>query len=369
MKSQTSAPDQLPSIPPIKVAVVGLGIGQSHLRAYQQLMDQFEVVAVCDLDADKARAVAAEYEIPRVFTDLDALCMLDEVDVIDICTPPFLHAEHVLQVLDAGKHAICEKPLVASLADIDRLAAAEAKSGMQVMPIFNYRFGHGLQKLRHLMAEGLAGKAYLSTIEVAWRRGADYYAVPWRGKWETELGGALVGHAIHALDMLLYVIGPAKSVYARTATRVNPIEVEDCASVSLEMADGSLASVSVTLGSSAQITRQRYCFRNLTAESNLEPYAENSAEPWQFTPDTPELAAQVEASLSDFMPQPESFTGQFARFHQALQTGGELPVTLSDARHMVELLTATYHSARTGAAVSLPLSSDHPTYGGWLPPA
>lgn len=369
MKSQASAPTGATFDQPLRVAVVGMGIGRNHLQAYQQLPDQFDVVAVCDLEAEKVQSAAVEFSVPNALTDLDALCARDDLDVIDICTPPFLHAEHVLQVLEAGKHAICEKPLVASLADIDRLAAAEAKTGKQIMPIFNYRFGHGLQKLLHLRAAGLTGEAFLSTIEVAWWRGADYYAVPWRGKWETELGGALVGHAIHALDMLLYVIGPPKSVYARTITRVNPIEVEDCASLSLEMADGSLATVAVTLGSRAQITRQRYCFRNLTAESNLEPYAENSAEPWQFTPDTPDLAARIEASLADFVPQPEGYAGQFSRFHQALQAGAAPPVTLADARRTVELITAIYHSAETRAAVSLPLGSDHPTYGGWLPPA
>src|SRR6185437_14031088 len=106
----------------------------------------------------------------RVETSLSALCAMYELDVIDICTPPHLHFEQVQQVLAAGKHAICEKPLVGSLKAVDELIAAEAQSGRRVMPIFQYRFGHGLQKLKFLIEAGLAGPAYLSTVETAWRR-------------------------------------------------------------------------------------------------------------------------------------------------------------------------------------------------------
>jgi predicted dehydrogenase len=351
----------------LRVAVVGLGIGQHHLRAYRNLPERFEITAICDIDAAKAEQVASEYNIPIVTTDLAELCRLEAVDVIDICTPPHLHVPQVLQVLEAGKHAVCEKPLAGSLAAVDQLSEAEANSGKRVMPIFQYRFGNEGQKLRYLMAEGLTGRAYLATVETAWRRRPAYYAVPWRGKWKTELGGAIVGHAIHAHDMLFHVLGPARNVFARTATLVNKIEVEDCASISLEMADGSLASLSVTLGSPVEITRQRYCFQNLVAESNTQPYASNTSAPWQFSGDTPELTAQIEAALSRFTPQPEGYEGQFFRFYEALKHGMELPVTLLDARRSLELITAIYQSARTGQAVGLPLASDHPLYGGWLP--
>jgi predicted dehydrogenase len=351
----------------LRVAVVGLGIGQHHLQGYARLPEYFEVVALCDIDRPKAEQVAASSGGARVTTDLAEVCEMAEVEVIDICTPPHLHVPQVLQVLEAGKHAICEKPLASSLAAVDRLVEAEKQSGKRVMPIFQYRFGNGLQKLRYLMAKGLTGQPYLSTVETAWRRRPEYYDVPWRGKWQTELGGAIVGHAIHAHDLLFYLLGPARNLFARTATLVNKIEVEDCASISLEMANGSLASLSVTLGSTVEITRQRYCFSNLVAESNTQPYSSNTSEPWLFSADTPELAAQIEAVLADYIPQPEGYAGQFWRFYQALREQGDLPVTLADARRSLELITAIYHSARTGQAVELPLSSDHPLYEGWMP--
>ncbi len=350
----------------LKVAVVGCGVGRFHVAAYRNLPDKFTPVAICDVDEAKARQVAMDFGIPRVTTDFHALCRMDDLDVIDLCTPPYLHFPQILEALAAGKHVICEKPLVGSLKEVDEVARAEAAADKWVMPIFQLRFGHGLQKLKLLVEEGVTGPAYLTTVETAWRRRADYYAVPWRGKWQSELGGVLTSHAIHALDALIYILGPVQSVCARTATRVNPIEVEDCASASFAMADGSLVSFSATLGSAVEISRHRFCFRNLTAESNTKPYG-NTGDPWVFTGDSPEWTERINETLSHFVPQPEGFEGQFYRFYSALRDGTEPPVTTADARLSLEALTAMYHSARSGQPVALPLGKDHPAYGGWLP--
>src|SRR5262249_55998795 len=123
---------------------------------------------------------------------------------------------------------------------------------------------------------------------------------------------------------------------------------------------------SVTLGSPVEITRHRFCFSDLCAESNTRPYS-NSGAPWIFTADTPELAAQVEQALARFVPLPEGYTGQFYRFHQALAQGAELPVTLADARAALELITAMYDSAPTAQPATLPLPPHHPLYSPSLP--
>ena len=348
------------------MGIVGTGIGREHIAALQTLPDRFCVQAICDLDEARARAIAAQYSVPHVTTSLDELCRRDDVDVIHICTPSYLHYEQTLQVLEAGKHVIVEKPVAGSLRQVDELIRAEKQSGRRVMPIFQYRFGHGAQKLKLLIDRGIAGRAYLTTVETAWRRKPEYYAVPWRGKWHTELGGPIVTLAIHAHDLVFYLLGSVKNVFARTTTLVNPIETEDCVSASLEMRDGSLCSLAVTTGSAREISRHRFCFSNLTAESHTEPYA-NTTDPWTFVGDTPELQATIDAALAQFSPLPEKFSGQFYRFYHALKDGTELPVTLDDARAALELITALYDSAQTQQVVSLPLANDHPKYLGWQP--
>ena len=118
----------------------------------------------------RAENLAETCHIPRVVTDLADLCRMDQVEVIDVCTPSFLHYPHTLQALAAGKHVVCEKPVAGSLQEVDQLIAAETESGQQVMPIFQYRYGHGIQKLKFLVDQGVAGRAYLTTVETAWRR-------------------------------------------------------------------------------------------------------------------------------------------------------------------------------------------------------
>lgn len=350
----------------LKVAVVGLGAGQNHIHAYLSLPEEFELTAICDIDEVKGRSVAEKFNIQHFYTNIDDLCHMKELDAISICTPSHLHTSQTKQVLSCGKHVICEKPVSGSLKEVDELILAEAKSGKRVMPIFQYRFGHGIQKLKLLVAERVAGRAYLTTIETAWRRRSDYYAVPWRGKWKTELGGPIVTLAIHACDMLHYILGPSKEVFARAETLVNPIETEDCVSAALKMGDGSLASLSITTGSVAEISRHRFCFSGLSAESNTEPY-NNGTDPWIFTPDTPEKGKQIDAVLSRFIPLPERYTGQFYRFYEALQNDQPLPVTLADARASIELITALYDSIQTGHPVTLPIKKNHKKYAGWQP--
>ena len=351
-----------------RVAVVGAGIGRMHTEAFTSLPGRFKVQAICDLDAERGGKVAREFGVPETTKDFAGLLARPDIDIIDVCTPPATHLSLVKQAFAAGKHAICEKPLVASLADVDELAAAAKGARGTLMPIFQYRFSNGILKLKRLVDAGVTGPLHLATVETAWKRLGAYYAVPWRGKWATELGGCLTGHAIHAHDMLCWIAGPVASVYARTATRVNPIEVEDTAAASLRMANGALATLSVTLNSAVEISRLRFCFHNVTAESALEPYNPGT-EPWTFTAMAPEIAPRIEAALAGHEHEPERFAGQFRRYHAALEGGGPLPVTLDDARRSLELLSALYLSARTGQPVDLPLPGGHPIYRGWTPTA
>jgi predicted dehydrogenase len=346
---------------PLRVVVVGSGIGAQHIRAFRAAPDLFEVAAICDIDPQRAGPLAKEHAIPELLTDFETAIRRTDVDIIDICTPPNFHFAQVRAAVEAGKHVICEKPIVGSLVELDQLEDLVETTERQIMPIFQYRFGRGLQKLRYLVDHQLTGEAFVFNVDVAWWRSRDYYAVPWRGKRATELGGALLSQAIHAVDMVFHILGPAQTLFARTATRVNPIEVEDCVAVAIEMSDGSLGTISVTLGSAAQISRHRFTFRNLSAESNTEPYA-NSAEPWAFSFPEERPDERIERALTEFTPSAEGYEGQFRRFHHSLSQATPPPVCLADARRVLEFIAAVYYSAEKGERVSLPLTRTNPKY-------
>jgi len=352
----------------VRVAVAGVGIGRQHVGAFRQLPDCFDVVALCDPNAERRDAVANEFGVPRTTAAFDDLLTQDDVDVVDICTPQSLHYRQVEAALAAGRHVICEKPVVGSLAECDELIAAERASGKRVVPVYQYRFGVGFQKLLHLIRHGVTGKHYLSTAETTWRRGPAYFATAWRGNLSQAMGGCLLTQAIHAHDAMTLALGRVRKVYATIATRVNAVETEDCAVASLTFVDGSLGSLAVTLGSADDTSRLRFHFEHLTAQSSLAPYS-MTAEPWTLIPSDDAAGRRIAEALADFEAGPEGFVGQFQRFHDALDHGAEMPVTLADARTSLELLTALYHSAATGREVELPLASTHPAYRGWLAPA
>ena len=155
---------------PRGVAVVGLGIDQMHVWSWRRMKDRFAVVAVAD--PDEARAGDAAQRTGADIVTFDEAIQRDDVDIVDLCTPPSLHLEQITAALRAGKHVVCEKPLVASLRDCDVLAEVEAASSGRLMPIFQYRFGNGLQKVKALVDRGIAGQTYTSSVEVAWRRRA-----------------------------------------------------------------------------------------------------------------------------------------------------------------------------------------------------
>ncbi|HYF47372.1 MAG TPA: Gfo/Idh/MocA family oxidoreductase [Acidimicrobiales bacterium] len=345
-----------------RVAVVGLGIGLAHVVAFKQLKERYEIVAVCDPDADRAQATVSGLRGVEI-AGFDDLVARNDIEVVSICTPPHLHLAQCRAVLESGKHAICEKPLVGSLRDVDELVALEAATGRWVMPVYQYRYGAGVQRVRHLLDSGVAGDGRAAAAEVSWRRRPEYYA-GWRGRWATELGGALVSHALHSLDLMTLLLGPAERVFARLATLTNPVETEDTVAITLQHAGGALSTLSATLGSTPELSRLRLTYERMTAESNHEPY-EFPGEPWVVTGDTDEDHAAIEAALEGFQPGPEGWVGQFAAFDEALAKGFRPPVTLADARAGLEVVTAGYRSARTGTDVELPLSPDDEDHGGW----
>lgn len=350
----------------IRVAIIGAGIGAEHLAGYRALPDRFRVAALCDLDAARARKATGDDPAIAVTGDLDAVLADPAIDLIDVCLPPHLHVPVSVRALQAGKHVICEKPIARSLAEADLLQAAVEASGKRVFPVFQYRYGHALAQLAALQRAGLAGKAYVASLETHWNRGAEYYTVPWRGTWAGESGGALLGHAIHAHDLLCHVLGPVAQVFAATDTRVNPIQTEDCAALVFRMESGALATSSVTLGAANDTTRLRFCFEGFTAESGTSPYAP-AQDRWTFTARAPTTQAQIDAVLATVAPGPAGFAGYLDAIAEALSSRAGAEVTLAEGRRSIELVTAIYDSSRKGGPVALPLGAEGGLYGGWQP--
>ena len=347
-----------------KVAIIGAGIGAEHASGYLANPEAFKIQSICDLDVERGQALAQTCSCPHT-DDFEAV-LASDVDLIDVCLPPHLHFPFAKRALEAGKHVVCEKPLVASLREADDLIAVAQKAGREVFPVFQYRFGTGTAQLRALQKEGLTGKPFVATLETHWNRPADYYDVDWRGTWATERGGALLGHAIHIHDLLTGILGPVAEVHAMSDTRVNDIEVEDCAALSIRMESGALVTSSVTLGAADDSSRLRLIFEGMTVESDHAPYAPAAA-PWRFEAREPFKQSDIDAVSQAIPPQATGFQGLLGEVAKSLNGEENAAVTLEDGRRSLEFVTAAYHSSRTGAPVSLPLDQSHPLYESWMP--
>ena len=215
----------------------------------------------------------------------------------------------------------------------------------------------------------MAGKPLVASLETHWNRGKEYYSKAWRGTWEGEQGGAILSHSIHIHDLISMVFGPVSNVFAKLTTRVNDIEVEDCAALSIEMNNGALVTSSITLGAAEDVSRIKICFNNLTVESGGspdKPYNPADDE-WEFLAREPVTQNQVNEILSKVELTKSWYAGMFDEIAKKLDGHPSDEVTLLNARESLEFVTAVYNSSREEKNIYLPIEKDNPLYNSWLP--
>ncbi|BCB75900.1 Gfo/Idh/MocA family protein [Phytohabitans flavus] len=241
-----------------------------------------------------------------------------------------------------------EKPPVVSLDELDELIEAERGSGAYVTTVFQHRFGPGVARLRRMAAAGELGRPLTATCLTQWYRGDAYYAVPWRGSWETEGGGPTMGHGIHQFDLLLSTLGPWREVTAVAARLARPVKTEDVSMALVTFESGAVATVVNSVLSPRQVTALRFDYEYASVE--LEHLYSYSDADWRVTP-APGHEAVAARWAADPVPGESGHSGQLAAVYDALDAGEPPPVTLADARPTVEFIAALYASAFTGERV------------------
>lgn len=189
----------------VRVGVVGTGIGRLHIQGYRQLKTA-DVIAVADLDRDRAESVAREYGIPRVFTGYQGLLEMDEIDAVSVCTPNCLHSEITVAALRAGKHVLCEKPLAVTVAEGKEMVEAARKSGKKLMIALNQRFKADNVLIKRHIDSGVLGEVYFGTT--GWiRRKCGPVMGGWFINRSMSGGGPVIDLGVHMLDLALWFMG------------------------------------------------------------------------------------------------------------------------------------------------------------------
>ena len=222
-------------------AIVGMGfIADKHIAAIQNTNDA-NLIAICDTNPD--RLIIEDTSVKK-YTDLDDMLKENpEIDVVNICVPSGLHARLTKTVAKYKKHIITEKPMALNSNDAEEMIRVVESEGTKLAIVHPNRFRPAIIKLKDLMNQNGLGKISHANITVRWNRNQAYYdQAPWRGTKEFD-GGVLMNQAIHSLDLLLWFLGPVKSVQGHVATRLRNIESEDVAMATVEFQDGSLAVI------------------------------------------------------------------------------------------------------------------------------
>ncbi|KUO08419.1 oxidoreductase [Streptomyces sp. DSM 15324] len=339
---------------PVRAAVVGTGaIGRgSHLSALRQLAaeGETEVVAAVDIDAAAVEAFCAEGGVPHAYTDLGRMLAEQRPDLVTICTPPTLHREQSVAALRAGAWVWCEKPPVPTLADYDAVQAEEgAEHGPYASIVFQHRFGSGTRHVKRLLADGALGRPLVAHCQTTWYRDTAYYAVPWRGRWQTEGGGPAMGHGIHQMDLLLDILGPWREVRAMAGRLVHDVETEDVSTALLRFDNGALATVVNSVLSPDEVSRIRIDCERATVELT-HLYGHSNAD-WRITP-APGASGDEVAAWQDFGTDvPSSHLAQLRELVASMRAGERPRSSGADGRTSLELITSLYKSAFTDTTV------------------
>ena len=340
---------------PIRFALAGCGrIAANHFGALEQHKDRAQLVAVCDV-APAALEQAAARTGARPYASYLEMLEKSQADVIVLSTPSGLHPTQTIQAAEAGRHVMTEKPMATRWADGKRMVAACDDAGVRLFVVKQNRRNATLQLLKRAVEKKRFGRIFMVAINVFWTRPQEYYdSAKWRGTWEFD-GGAFMNQASHYIDLLDWLIGPVESVQAYTATLARNIQVEDTGVMSVRWRSGALGSVSVTMLTYPQNLEGSITIIGETGTARIGGLAVNEIQHWEFADKDPD-----DANIKDASYETTSVYGfghplyydnviKVLRGEAAPETDGR------EGLRSLEVLIATYLSARDGRRVALPL--------------
>ncbi|MBS1639260.1 MAG: Gfo/Idh/MocA family oxidoreductase [Bacteroidetes bacterium] len=232
----------------IKFAIIGCGrIAQRHAEHINKFG---ELIAVCDIVEEKAKALAEKYNTKHYLLVNDLLTNEKLVDVVSICTPNGLHAQHAIATLKAGFHALVEKPMALSVYDCGEMIKAAEQANKRLFAIKQNRFNPPVAAVKDAIDKNILGKIYSIQLSCFWNRNKDYYENSWKGTKDLD-GGTLFTQFSHFIDLLYWMIGDVKDAYAIIGNFAhnNIIEFEDTGVVALEFYNGAIGTINYTVNS------------------------------------------------------------------------------------------------------------------------
>jgi len=340
----------------LSFAIVGCGrILKKHVEAIRDI-EQAKLIAVCDIDEEKAQKAGKENDVPHYANYDEMLKNHPETDIVTILTPSGMHPEHVIDITEKyKKHIVCEKPMALRLEDADQMIKTCDLNGVRLFVVKQNRFNLPVQILRKSLEEKKFGKIVMGTVRVRWCRKQDYYdADDWRGTWELD-GGVIANQASHHIDLLEWMLGEPVSVMAMNGTYLSNIEVDDTCAAIIKFANGSIGIVEATTAARPKDLEGSLSILGEKGNCVIGGFSVNKMEQWNFENESEEEKEKV---LSQFSENPPNIYGFGHKRYlesviNSIETGTRALVDGLEGRKSLELINAIYESVETGKEVKL----------------
>jgi predicted dehydrogenase len=339
--------------------VIGCGvIGPFHIEAIEKV-PVTKLVAVCDIIEERAKDTGAKYGVDY-HADYHELLARDDIAAVSICTPSGMHGDMTIEAARAGKHVMCEKPMDIHLDKMDAMIAECAKARVKLGVIFQRRTQPVWRKVHETVQAGKLGKLVLGDAYLKYYRSQEYYdSAGWRGTWQWDGGGALMNQGVHCVDLLQWIMGPVKSIYAHADHLARKIEVEDTAVAALRYANGAFG----VLEGATSVVGMDHRLEFHGDQGTICVDGDDLVK-WEVPGETLEQVRSsltIERDRAAADPRAIGVQGherQIWDLAQAIMQNRQPMVSGEDARRAVEIILGVYKSARAGAPVTLPLESE-----------
>ena len=349
----------------LSAGVVGLGwAGRTHIESYLEL-DAVHVVAVADLDSERRSQAAQDYAIPNTYADYEELVGREDLDIVSIATPNYLHAPVSIAALNGGKHVLCEKPLARSSAEARSMVEAAERAGRVLKVAFNHRARPDVEVLKRQIDAGNLGQIYHA--KAYWLRRS---GIPGLGSWFTNKdmagGGPLLDLGVHVLDMALYLMGEPEAVTVSAATFAalgpqgrgsgsttkmqvgSSFEVEDLATALIRFADGAALALETSWAS----------YRRSEDEYGVALYGTEGGAEINVARSRRGHTLNIYTDTADLTPELPSGDGYGHRqvvreFVDVIRNGDPSQHNGRDGLYRAEIIDACYRSAELGSEIRL----------------
>lgn len=338
----------------LRFAIVGCGrISKKHIESINAL-DNAQLVAVCDIDLEKAKLVGSVWGVPY-YIDYNDMLQKENVDVVNILTPSGMHAKHTIDIVKKyKKNIVCEKPMALKLSDADDMIRICDECGVRLFVVKQNRYNLPVQKLREALISNKFGKIVMGTVRVRWARHQAYYDMDeWRGTWALD-GGCLTNQASHHIDLLEWMLGQPVRVSAMTSTRLANVEVEDTGVVIIEFESGALGIIEAT--TAARPTNIEGSISILGEKGTVEigGVAVNEMKLWKFENENDDDRNAIEKYKEN---PPNVYGFGHIRYLEhvidCILNNKKALVDGLEGRKSLELINAIYESAETGKVINL----------------